>query len=128
MNNWLVSKKQSCQYRKEKTEKKIFQGDPPIAAGKDNRCGLNLTYRTLAAVIKYDRIIPQETNHSPEHPIRGYYATEKELVSQIKKHVLAGYPPKSHENKPFKTIENQTGTLLDRRRRLNKTKTHRLPH
>ena len=96
-----------------KTEKKIFQGDPPIAAGKDNRCGLNLTYRTLAAVIKYDRIIPQETNHSPEHPIRGYYATEKELVSQIKKHVLAGYPPKSHENKPFKTIECYIMDLAD---------------
>lgn len=30
-----------------------------IKDGKDNRCGLNLTARTLASILKYDYQIPQ---------------------------------------------------------------------
>jgi len=96
-----------------KTEKKIFQGPSPIEQGKDNRFGLNLTYRTLAAIIKYDCMIPKDIANISGNPIRGYYATEKPLVTQIKKHVLAGYNPTNYQNKPFKTIECYIMDLAD---------------
>ena len=96
-----------------KTEKKIFQGASPIEQGKDNRFGLNLTYRTLAAIIKYDRMIPEHTADTSSNPLRGYYASEQLLVTQIKKHVLAGYKLKNYQDKPFKTIECYIMDLAD---------------
>lgn len=55
----------------------------PVVDGEDNRAGLNLTFRTLAAVLKYDSEIPARRKTS-DHIEKGYYYTEKDLVRQIK--------------------------------------------
>ena len=69
----------------------------PVMDGKDNRVGLNLTLRTLASVLKYDRPIPIKQNEP--RVVKGYYYTEEGLVTEIKKHVGAEL------GKPFKTVE-----------------------
>lgn len=59
--------------------------------------GLDLTYRTLASILKYDLEIP---NRKPGTDlVKGYYQSEKELVDEIKKRVAPGY------SGPFKTLE-----------------------
>ncbi|MFV8607446.1 deoxyguanosinetriphosphate triphosphohydrolase family protein, partial [Ralstonia pseudosolanacearum] len=61
--------------------------------------GLNLTYRSLASVLKYDRMIP--ACRKPGTSLKkGYYATEAELVHSIKEKVAPGFA-----GKKFKTIE-----------------------
>ena len=77
------------------------------SAGRDRRLGLNLTYRSLASVLKYDRAIPIERG-AVEGLAKGYYASQRDLVKKIKEHV--GKPPKA---KPFKTIECQIMDLAD---------------
>lgn len=75
--------------------------------GQENRAGLNLTYRTLAAVLKYDQAIPArraDRRHCPMPPkdedvCKGYYESEKSIVADIKAHV--GNAP----DKPLRTIE-----------------------
>ncbi|WP_116964735.1 dGTP triphosphohydrolase [Fastidiosibacter lacustris] len=96
-----------------KTEKKIFEGEGPIHSGKDNRFGLNLTYRTLAAILKYDKEIPSYIISSSGYPIKGYYLSEKMLVEKIKQHVLAGYSEGVLVGKKFKTIECSIMDLAD---------------
>jgi dGTPase len=76
--------------------------DPATFA--DLRLGLNLTYRTLASILKYDRMIPEsktgrEAQGSEKKPVKGYYASEAKLVERIKTHVSPGYTDQ------FKTIE-----------------------
>lgn len=72
---------------------KIFVDDD------DQRCGLNLTYRTLGSILKYDNKIPISSNHDDE-VIKGYYSTDVEVVKSIKKALV------DDENcKNFKTIE-----------------------
>ena len=55
--------------------------------GHDLRVGLNLTYRSLASILKYDEVIPRER---PERTrvFKGYYESESELVTKIKQHVV----------------------------------------
>lgn len=77
------------------SEEKIFN---PILDGEDNRCGLNLTYRTLASILKYDREIPQKRPKGSE-VVKGYYYTERDIVDRIKKHLTSKQPS------PFNTIE-----------------------
>ncbi|WP_150466920.1 dGTP triphosphohydrolase [Francisella sp. SYW-9] len=62
--------------------------------------GLNLTYRTLAATIKYDNLIPSDL----EHLTKGYYNEESRLVEDIKQKLLEPYNLKSIQGS-FKTIE-----------------------
>ena len=70
----------------------------------DLRLGLNLTYRALGSILKYDRVI-QETQPARENagsekkPVKGYYASESRLVERIKSHVAPGYEGE------FKTVE-----------------------
>ncbi|MCP4407291.1 MAG: dNTP triphosphohydrolase [Gammaproteobacteria bacterium] len=76
----------------------------PIVGGVDRRCGLNLTYRSLASVLKYDRPIPKTKAERSKAdteagPSKGYYRSESSLVSRIKKNVA------SQEIKDFRTIE-----------------------
>lgn len=98
-----------------RVEKKIYDtpaadgDDPcPIAeSGKDVRLGLNLTYRSLAAILKYDAEIPLEREQAAKL-CKGYYHSERELVEKIKESV--GAPP---DAAPFKTIECQVMDIAD---------------
>lgn len=68
----------------------------------DQRAGLNLAYRTLAAILKYDKEIPAKRKKT-EKLVKGYYASEAGIVAEIKKKVLRGktLPPGAK----FKTVE-----------------------
>lgn len=75
-------------------------------ASQNRRAGLNLTYRTLASILKYDNCISIERNG--EDPlIKGYYQTEKELVARIKRAVIGS------DESNFKTVECQIMDLAD---------------
>ncbi|QWU99880.1 dGTP triphosphohydrolase [Francisella salimarina] len=63
--------------------------------------GLNLTYRTLAATIKYDHLIPPISDLGKL--TKGYYNEESRLVEDIKHKLLEPYGITTTEN--FKTIE-----------------------
>lgn len=76
--------------------------------GSDRRLGLNLTFRSLASVLKYDKMIPIQRPIN-EGLVKGYYASEAELVKRVKSHV--GRPPKGV--KSFKTVECQIMDLAD---------------
>lgn len=91
-------------------EKKVAAnpGDPLVDGSTDNRRGLNLTARALAAVLKYDQPIP--VNGPKQKGIcKGYYTTEKSLVRNIKRHVGANRLCV----KSFKTIECQIMDIAD---------------
>jgi len=75
--------------------------------GIDARAGLNLTYRTLAAVLKYDEQIPEARKNG--ELVKGYYQSENNLVSAIKTHVTGGGAHTSE----FKTIECYIMDLAD---------------
>ncbi|WP_167814718.1 dGTP triphosphohydrolase [Ralstonia pseudosolanacearum] len=72
--------------------------------------GLNLTYRSLAAVLKYDKKIPSTDNEKKprKKPVKGYYASEAKLVANIKAAVL-----QAHKAKEFKVLECQIMDLAD---------------
>ena len=59
----------------------------PFDDHEDLRCGLNLTYRSLASLLKYDVMIPQHSadRNTPNSVMKGYYGEEAELVEDIKK-------------------------------------------
>jgi len=76
--------------------------------GKDMRAGLNLTARSLAAILKYDREIPR-TQGPGAKVAKGYYFQEKELVGWIKNSVL-GIEAVCDS---FKTVECQIMDLAD---------------
>lgn len=78
----------SCLEKKRRTE----------GSGHEKRLGLNLCYRSLASVLKYDSCIPK-CRRVEEKLHKGYYEEEKSLVSAIKENVAPGYTGK------FKTIE-----------------------
>lgn len=79
--------------------------------GSDTRIGLNLTYRTLAAVLKYDQIIPilNSERPTPGDLTKGYYNSEARLIEKIKKSVIGSSGYKGI----FKTIECQIMDLAD---------------
>lgn len=80
----------------------------PVKNGNDRRSGLNLCYRTLAAILKYDTEIPLV--RKPEEPPRkGYYYTEKDIVEKIRVKVLGV----NNMNRRLKTIECQIMDIAD---------------
>lgn len=97
-----------------RVEKKIYRPGVPgdgscgIALdGFDKRLGINATYRSLAAVLKYDAEIPE--HRSAEAKLaKGFYKSESALVKAIKQHV--GLPP---QGQFFKTIECQIMDIAD---------------
>jgi dGTPase len=97
---------------KRETSGHFGDGRAPVAVanGIDQRVGLNLTYRTLAAVLKYDDEIPRcgadRDQHKPGIQ-KGYYYTEAALVAEIKKHVG------STSGRDFRTIECSIMDLAD---------------
>lgn len=95
-----------------RVEKKVQRDESPedncgIAAnGVDRRLGLNLTYRSLAAILKYDEMILE---NPPESTFtKGYFESEKELVEEIKANVGS---PKTGVK--YKTIECQIMDIAD---------------
>jgi dGTPase len=78
--------------------------------GEDLRRGLNLTYRSLAALLKYDRPIPERSADRPEpkNVMKGYYQEDELLVATIK-HKVVG----ADFSGPFKTIECSIMDIAD---------------
>ncbi len=78
----------------------------------DLRKGLNLTYRSLASILKYDREIPVGNKERPEEylssPMKGFYKTDRPLVDEIKLKVLGGAG-----SGDFKTIECSIMDIAD---------------
>ncbi|MCT2580706.1 MULTISPECIES: anti-phage deoxyguanosine triphosphatase [unclassified Mesorhizobium] len=68
----------------------------------DVRAGMNLCFRTLAAVLKYDVEIETERPEATK-PKKGYYASEAKIVADIKQKVLGGTQVPANTN--FKTVE-----------------------
>jgi dGTPase len=73
-------------------KKATLDGGPPFGAdGTDLRRGLDPTYRSLAAVLKYDRPIPKARGERPpqwaDRPMKGYYYEDLALVAEIKRAV-----------------------------------------
>lgn len=83
-----------------KIEKKENNNEEPIdSCGNDKRCGLNLTMRSLASVLKYNIEIPYKRDN--DELIKGYYKSEAELVKTIIQKVT-GFDDYKDD---FKTIE-----------------------
>lgn len=88
-------------------EKKRYRED--TANKIERRAGLNLTYRTLASVLKYDNEI-EEDRSSDTKVRKGYYFCDKAVVEDIKKAVC---PDIDFSNIKFKTIECQIMDVAD---------------
>lgn len=95
---------------KKEVSQKVEEEFLPIADdSSDLRCGLNLTYRSLAAVLKYDNRIPmRKLDRTANGEKKGYYNDEGDLVTQIKGKVL---PDEYHGE--FKTIECSIMDIAD---------------
>lgn len=82
----------------------------PKAIGGDDRAGLNLCYRTLAAVLKYDNPIDMVRGEKDDLA-KGYFQSEQFIVDEIKDKILRGVEaPKQGE---FKTLECAIMDLAD---------------
>lgn len=66
----------------------------------DHRAGLNLTYRLLAGVLKYNRKIPERRGKRGDL-VKGFYVTEAPIVTRIKRSVCGS----RRVPRQFKTIE-----------------------
>lgn len=94
-------------------EKKGFDSPmPPFdARGQDQRMGLNLTARSLASILKYDKSIPSTQSFQEGevlHAKKGYYGFDEDTVQWIK-HAVGGH----RQGTKFKTIECQIMDLAD---------------
>ncbi len=88
-------------------EKKRYKADVPNAI--ERRAGLNLTYRTLASVLKYDTQIA--TDRSKANKVqKGYYECDREIVDDIKKAVCPGV---DFSERKFKSVECQIMDCAD---------------
>jgi len=74
---------------------------------KDLRRGLNLTYRSLASILKYDNKISEKGNDRIK-PEKGFYYFDEELVKEIKKSVSGNAFQQN-----FKTIECSIMDIAD---------------
>jgi dGTPase len=86
-------------------EKKTYLDDDCSSQREDmadiyGRFGLNLTFRSLAAILKYDTVIPTIRNDD-DKLVKGYYASEQTLVEEIKRRVV----PSTPAPEKFKTVE-----------------------
>ena len=59
---------------------------------KTSEAGLNLCFRSLAAILKYDRVIPL-IRAKDDSFCKGYYSSEEQLVEKIKRGVLGAVYP-----------------------------------
>ncbi|MEQ9639048.1 MAG: deoxyguanosinetriphosphate triphosphohydrolase [Alphaproteobacteria bacterium] len=90
-------------------EKKEILGDFEYSSGtlkivkdgdRNARIGLNLAYRSLASILKYDKIVPAYRDRHVKVE-KGVYDVDREFFEKIKKKVA----PESASNGEFKTIE-----------------------
>ncbi|OFV11188.1 hypothetical protein HMPREF3127_20060 [Sphingobacterium sp. HMSC13C05] len=92
-----------------KIEKKVKLPNPKH--NEDYRFGLNLCYRSLASILKYDNEIPELLANRKEEErhkaVKGYYGAESELVTMIKENVAPNFLGK------FKSIECQIMDIAD---------------
>ncbi|PQJ36781.1 hypothetical protein BSZ35_00050 [Salinibacter sp. 10B] len=75
--------------------------------GNDQRLGLNLTYRSLASVLKYDRQIPRHRRERTGTE-KGFYCTSQNLVDKIKSRVTG-----DRQLSDFKTVECSIMDIAD---------------
>lgn len=75
--------------------------------GKDCRCGLNLTARSIASALKYDQVIPNYRNVDAKL-VKGYYYSDKEIVEKVKRELIGDY-----QCEKFKTIECSIMDIAD---------------
>lgn len=104
-----------CRIEKKETlefPSKSAVAEPFNEEGVDVRLGLNPTMRSLGSILKYNREIPvtdeEVKNKGYKRPVKGYYASEKDIVKKIKSNVAYG-----HTNLKFKTIECSIMDLAD---------------
>jgi len=88
-------------------EKKEIQSRDCLRNGEDIRIGLNLTRRSLASVLKYDREIPLY-RRPDDRLAKGYYASEATIIRELKQ----GIAPNCSD-RPFKTIECDIMDIAD---------------
>lgn len=88
-------------------EKKRYKADVPNAI--ERRAGLNLTYRTLASVLKYDTQIATDRSKAKKVQ-KGYYECDREIVDDIKKAVCPGV---DFSERKFKSVECQIMDCAD---------------
>jgi dGTPase len=97
----------------EKRQTVNAEGEEPtfteFASDRDQRAGLNLCFRSLASILKYDNCIPLMGSDSLQ---KGYYKSEEDLVQRIKRAVL-GENYRIRENERFRVIEMQIMDLAD---------------
>ncbi|MEL6818213.1 MAG: dGTP triphosphohydrolase [Pseudomonadota bacterium] len=74
--------------------------------GNDLRAGINATFRSLASIIKYDKVIPEHRTQT-DPLVKGYYNSEAELVELIRKKVGGKY------DGTLRTIEMQIMDVAD---------------
>lgn len=79
---------------------------------KDERLGLNLTYRSILSILKYDSLleIPKESYHELD---KGYYSTEQHLLHGIKEKYSKHYSYSFSDGEIFRTIECDIMDLAD---------------
>jgi dGTPase len=89
------------------------QHEPILSGGKDNRAGLNLTFRTLAGILKYDSKTAEKRRNrkNKDGPNKGYYITEEEIVDTIKEKV--GFEKTKTPFRDFKTLECSIMDIAD---------------
>lgn len=90
-------------------ERAMRRDEAVLKDGLDRRVGLNLTYRSLASILKYDREIPNESESGLD---KGYYLSESNLVAKLKLAVAGDYSRKVVEGE-FKTVECQIMDVAD---------------
>lgn len=83
----------------------------PVCEQKDRRVGLNLTYRSIASGLKYDRVMPLDGKVTPAEgqPRKaGYYTSEKDLIDLIRSKIL-----RAGTERELKTVECQIMDIAD---------------
>ncbi|MGF6844161.1 dGTPase [Paraburkholderia youngii] len=80
------------------------------SSANESQCGLNLTYRSIAALLKYNSKIPTKRSDRPDPKrlAKGYYISESKLIADTKKAVAPGAP-----DSRFKTVECQIMDIAD---------------
>jgi dGTPase len=83
---------------------------PEIACPLLQRAGLNLSYRTVASILKYDQLLPESREVIGEKVRKGFYFEDAPVVLDIKSAVAPDWDPLCGE---FKTIECSIMDIAD---------------